>query len=392
MSVNDLSYQQIATILNDINKAVTGNEAAIAPKNTSEFVSVGTTLIQGGIDPLKTGVTQVLSNSIFSVRPYYRKFGELMTTRQRFGAITRKLVPIDREAEDDIRYELEDGQSVDHYKVSIFRVLMTNFYGECVYKRRDTTYTRQLLNAFRGPDELGEFFMMKEQNMRDLIEQDHESTARMTVANFIAGKYAADNGVIHLLTEYNAHTGQSLDDVTVYHPDNFKPFCDWLFTRIDVLAGKMSERSKLYQIEVENKPVNHHTQGENLNIYLYRPLKTEIEKRVLSNTYHDNYLKYAKNEAVNFWQNIADGQEDKILVTPSYLDTTGQIIQSQTEVAVDKIVGVMFDRDAMGFTIFDQRAINTPVNADGDFYNTVYHYTERYWNDFTEKGIVLLLD
>ena len=392
MSVNDMQFQDIAAILNDINKAVTGNEQSIAPKNTKEFVSVATTLVQGGLDPLRYGVTQVLSDTIFSIRPYYRKFGDLQTTRQRFGMITRKLVPIDRDVEKDIRYELENGQSIDHYKINMLKVLMTHFYGAAVYKRRDTTTTDQLLNAFRNETELAEFFAMKESNIRDMIEQDHESTARMTVANFIGGKVASDNGVVHLLQEYAAHTGVTLTDVTVYHPDNFKPFCDWLFTKVDTIAGKMSERSGLYQVQVENKPVNHHTQGLDLNIYLYRPLKTEIEKRVLSNTYHDNYLKFAKNEAVNFWQNISDGEEMKISVQPSYMGTNGNIIESDTTISADKVVGVMFDRDAMGYTMFNTKAINTPVNADGDYYNTVYHYTDRYWNDFTEKGVVLLLD
>ena len=34
----------------------------------------------------------------------------------------------------------------------------------------------------------------------------------------------------------------------------------------------------------------------------------------------------------------------------------------------------------------------TPYNAAGKYWNTFFHFTERYWNDFTENGIVLLLD
>lgn len=392
MSVNDLNYEQIAAILNDINKAVTGNEQSIAPKNTKQFVSVATTLVKSGLDPLRTAVSLVLSDTIFSIRPYESKFKNLRVTRQRFGAITRKLTPIDREAEEDTRYVLQDGGTVDHYKISQFHVLMTNFYGQAVYKRRDTTFTDQLLGAFKGPDQLGEFFSMKESNMRNLIEQDHESTARMTVANFAAGKYASNNGVIHCLTEYNAHTGLSLDDQTVYQPDNFRGFSEWLFSRIDQLSKKLTERSGLYQIQVTGKEVNRHTPLRDQRVYLYNPIKTEIEKRVTSGVYNESYLRWADNEGVNFWQNIAEGEEQKISVQPSYMNSSGNIVESATTVAFDKLIGVITDRDAMGYTVFNQKAINTPVNADGDYYNTVYHFTERYWNDFTEKGIILLMD
>ena len=214
----------------------------------------------------------------------------------------------------------------------------------------------------------------------------------MAVANFAAGKYAMDNGVVHLLTEYNAHTGQSLDDVTVYHPDNFKPFCDWLYGRIDELFGLMSERSGLFQIQVDDKPVNRHTQKKECYIYLYRPLKTEIEKRVLSNTYNDTYLKFAKNEAVNFWQNIAEGQRDKISVKPSYMDTNGNIVESESVINVSKVIGIMHDREAIGYNLYDVETLTTAVNVKGRYWNTAYHYSARYFNDFTEKGILLLLD
>lgn len=390
MSVNTMSFEQVAAVLNEINASVTGREAQIAPKNTAEFISVATTTLQAGYDPVMGAISQMVTKTIFSSRPYERSFKELERSVQEYGAITRKLQMIDREAVRSAAYELVDGESIDPFKVNLPKTLQTNFYGFQTYQRDDSTTISQLDSAFTSPQQLGEFMAMKIQHISNQIEQDHESLARMTVANFIGGKYAADNGVIHCLTEYNQETGQSLTDVTVYAPENFPHFCEWLFAKVQILSKRMKERTVEYQIQITDKPITRHTPQRDQHIYLYEPLKINIEKRVLTNAYHDNYLKFADNEGVTFWQNFLDPM--KIDVKPSYLQADGSIAESQDAILVDKVIGVMFDRDALGYTVHDYKAFNSPLNQKGLYYNTTYTFTDRYWNDFTEKGIILLMD
>lgn len=389
MSVNTMSVEQVFDVVNEMQEQVTGQKS-IAPVNTSEFVSVANTLLQIGYDPILNSINQMISRTIFSIRPYYRKFADLQVSNQKFGAHTRKLQMIDRPFENNLEWDLTDGESIDHYKINKPKVLQTNFYGMATYCKRDTTFRDQLDNAFTGPEQLGEFLSMKYQNVLDQIEQAHEDTARATIANFIAGKIAADNGVIHCLTEYNEHTGQSLTDITVYAPENFKPFIEWLYARVEQLSEQMTERSGLFQIQINGSEINRHTPRADQRIYMYSPLKAEIDKRVLTNEFHDNYLKLAKNESVNFWQSILDTM--KVEVTPVYLGTDGNLVTAAEAVSQDKIIGVMFDRDAMGYTVVNQWNATTPLNIDGGYWNTSWHFTERYWNDFNEKGIVLVLD
>ena len=170
MSVNTMSFEQVAAILNDINKGVTGREEQIAPKNTAEFVSVATSVLQAGYDPVMGSISQMVTKTIFSIRPYERHYKELERTRQEWGAITRKLQMIDREAVRSAAYELVDGESIDPFKVNLPKTLQTNFYGFETYQRDDTTTLQQLDNAFMGPEQLGEFMAMKIQNISDQIE------------------------------------------------------------------------------------------------------------------------------------------------------------------------------------------------------------------------------
>ena len=296
--VNTMSFEDASSILNNIRTQVTG-ESAIAITDNAKFVSVATTLLQAGYDPVLNAITQMVTRTIFSIRPYNRKFGGIKMDSEQWGAIVRKLSIADKDFDQDVRFDLTDGASVDMYKVNKPNVLQTNFYGQKVFEKNYTIFRDQLDSAFSGAAEFGRFMSMVVQNVSDMIEQAHESIARMTIANFIGGKVAASNGVIHLLTEYNAATGQSLTIVTLFDPANFCGFIKWMYARVASLTALMTERSQEFQINVTGKEINRHTPYEYQKVYLYNPLLQEMNARVLADTVHEDFLEYADVEPVN---------------------------------------------------------------------------------------------
>lgn len=308
---------------------------------------------------------------------------------QRWGAITRKLQVVDKDFEDSAEFNLVDGQSVDMYKINKPEILQTNFYGANIFQKSVTIFRDQLNNAFRGPDEFGEFMSMVSQNTSDMIEQNYESMARMTLANFIGGKMAANNGIIHLLTEYNRATGQSLDAQTVMQPANYPAFMQWVYGRVAQLTSMMTERSQKFQINITGKEINRHTPYADQMVYINSQALNEITARVLADTYHDNFLTFAETEGVNYWQAIDNPYS--LSVTPNVLQADGTIA-TEDPVTTDKLFGVIFDRDALGLTVINDVAATSPLNARGLYWNQWYSWTIRWFNDFTEKGIVLLLD
>lgn len=390
MSVNTMNFEQASAVLNEIRKQVTG-ESPIAIENASDFVSVATTLLNVGYDPVLNAITQMISRTIFSIRPYNRKFGGLKVDSEQWGSIVRKLSIADKDWENDVRFELVDGQSVDMYQVNKPEILQTNFYGQNVFQKSVTIFRDQLDNAFRSPDEFGRFISMVTQNISDMIEQAHEGIARMTLANFIGGKVAADNGIVHALTEYNTEIGAvtPLTDQTVFDPANFPNFVKWLYARITTLSGLMTERSQEFQINVTGKEINRHTPYDMQKIYIYTPYLNEMKARVLADTFNDSFLSLTDVEGVNYWQSIETPNEIK--VKPSYMDTDGSIITG-ADTTVSNLIGVIFDRDAVGYTTVHNWTATTPFNASGGYWNNYYHFTERWYNDFTEKGIIIQLD
>lgn len=392
MAVNNLDFNQLATVLNQIVKQATGQQTMI-PTNTSEFVSVGNTALLAGYDKLATGISQVLQRTIFSIRPYYRKFAGLEADSRRWGAITRKLSIVDKDFEDATRFELVDGQEPPSmFSVRKPLVLQENFYGANIFDKAVSVYRDQLDQAFTGADQFGEFLAMVMGNISDMREQAYENMSRATIANLIGGVIASNNAnqVVHLLTEYNTQTGLNLTATTVYQPANFPAFMKWVFARVAEISARLTERTTIYHTNVTGKVVARHTPYDRQKVYMYAPARYQMDARVIADTFHDSYLRYADTETVNFWQSI--DTPDSINVKASYLNADGTIATMESADEIENIFGVIFDEDAAGVQFFNEWAAPTPFDARNGFYNDWYHWTIRFWNSFTENTVVLLMD
>ncbi len=71
-SVNTMDFMQASTLLNALRKQATG-QTALAPADETEFISVATTLLQMGVDPIMSAISQLVGRTIFSIRPYTAK-------------------------------------------------------------------------------------------------------------------------------------------------------------------------------------------------------------------------------------------------------------------------------------------------------------------------------
>lgn len=404
MSVNTMTFQQIATVLNSIVHQATGQNV-ITPTNTAEFVSVANTALSLGNDVIMNAISSVLSRTIFSIRPYYAKFVGLEKDLPRWGAYMRKLSIADSDWADDDAYKYPvtydstetpptgDGGMVDQWKIKKPNVLQTNFYGASVFADHVTIFENQLESAFRSPEELGSFISLIMTNLSNRIEMSRDAVARGLVANMIGALLTENdsNRVVHLLTEYNTQTGLEtpLTPQSVYAPDNFPSFMKWVYSRVAQISDLMTENSLMFQTVISGKPVLRHTPMQNQKIYLFSPARHQMDARVLADTYHDNYLKYADVESVNYWQSIRT--PDSINISPAYTSAAGAVVNGDA-VSKSGIFGLMFDEDAMGYAMLDRRMVPTPVNASGLYRNIFVHAKQKVFMDNTEKAVVLLLD
>lgn len=391
-SVNELNFNQVSTLLTSIVKQATG-QSVLTPTNTSDFVSVATTALKNGTDPVMSAITQMVSRTIFSIRPYSEKFKGLRVSSERWGNIVRKLNIADGAYIDDTSFALpEDGQSVDMYKLRRPNILQTNFYGANVFSIERSYFREQLECAFMGPEELASFYSMVTGNIMDMIETAHENLKRATLSNLIGGIVSGggDEQKVHLLTEYNAKTGGKYTAATIMAPDVYPDFMKFVYARIATVSALLTERLQLHHINVTGKAITRHTPYENQRLYMYAPIMYDSTARVIADTYHDTFLRYADHETVNFWQAV--DTPDTINVTPSYLKADGTITTPSNAVSVPKVFALLCDEESCGMTVCNEWSATSPLNISGGYYNVAWHFTDRFWNDFTENAVVFTMD
>ena len=115
-----------------------------------------------------------------------------------------------------------------------------------------------------------------------------------------------------------------------------------------------------------------------------------MEAGVLADVYHDNYLRMADTAILNFWQSIL--APDYIDVEPVYMKTDGTLETAGTAVNQGDVFGIICDVEAAGYTISNQRTTSAAYNGKGEYQNFWMKWTDRWWNDYTENALVLLMD
>lgn len=404
MSVNSLNFEQVSTVLTSIVEQAT-NQSILTPTDTGSFVSVAQVALRADRDSVMQAISNVLARTIFSIRPYEARFKGLDMDTFRWGGMMRKLSIADSDWDDDEAYDYPifydanqtppdgEGLSIDRWKIKKPNILQTNFYGQSVYADHMTITEDQLETAFTGPDQFGSFLSLLMTNLSNRLEMSNEALRRGLVCNAIGALYEENNSerVIHLLSEYNTLTGitPALTSQTVYDPANFPAFCKWVYSRVAEITDLFTANSTMFQTVITGKPILRHTPYVAQKVYLFAPFQRQMEARVLADTYHDNYLKYADVETVPFWQSIS--ARDSVKVTPSYVDTSGALVTSTAQ-TVEPVFGLIFDQDAMGMTITDRRVLSTPLNESGLYRNIWVHGKQRIVFDNTEKCALLLLD
>lgn len=396
MAVNDLTFEQSATFLNDLVEQATGQKPTIEVTDTGTFTTVATTLLKTGHDPVLSALSQVLGRTIFSVRPYTQKFKGIDVDAERWAAHVRKVNFVSSQLEDDERLKalgdppepLKDGASVDMYKIKKPKVVQTNFYGQTQYQEHVTLFRDQLDTAFRNPEEFASFVSGVMQTVKDDLTQVRESEARSALINLATGHAWIDAPVvINVLQAYKDETGVSLTINNMYADGNYMPFIKWLYAFINTLTDRMAERTTKYHKNIDGMSIRRHTPADRMKAYMFNGVLNKIDSAVLSSVFNEEKLKMIDFESVAFWQNIDDPM--KMTAKPVAMKGDGSLEHKNNAQTINIVLGMLFDEEAVGITTKSTWMDRTPFNAAGGYSNLYWHHTQCVWNDFTENCVVL---
>lgn len=385
-----MGFTQAATLMNSIVSQATG-KTSITATRLEGFISQAQTALRTGFDPLMNAISQTLSKTLFSVRPYNAKFLGLQRDSVQWGNHVRKINFSSEDVENIDKYDLTNGESVDMQKYKKPNVLQTNFYSVDTYQDHYSIPDDQVKLALSGPDELMRFVSGITTEVTNKLEQFRENFSRATLINLIAA--TANKGrVRHLLTEYATlmgivDTNQDPDtsEILTTYIDGFTK---WLFAELKVLSERFTYRSLEYHTNIDDHPLYRHTPKELQRLYIYSPFLAQVDARVLSAVFNPGYLNLGQREEVAYWQSIKT--PDTINVIPSQIYGNGTY--SDGDAFNKPVLGILMDWEAAGVTQKSQYMAPAPHNVRGRYTTFWYSIEMRGWNDMTENAVALVLD
>ena len=389
-----MSFQDSAAVLNSLVQQATG-QASQAPVDLSQYISVGQKLLRTGYDPLNIGLSQMVSRTIFAYRPYDGALGSLDRDSNEWGAITRKVSAINQPVEASTVYALTDGDhDPDMFDVRKPKLYQTNFYGFDVWTDHVSVTRQQLKNAVQNPGDMGRLIDLILGTKANEMEMSRVAFRRATIANMIGAINAMNNTnqIRHLLTEYNAASGQSLTKQQLRQGSNYPDFIRWAYSQIARVSDMLTEASGAYHLNPTEGTILRHTPKDMQRLYIYSGALHEVDAQVLSVTFNADKVSNklpAVTERLNFFQSL--GAPDSVNVTPAYIGADGNVVAATAQEVTD-IFALLADRDAMGVNFYDQSVDVSPYEAAGKYYNYWYHDAHRYYNDVTENAVLFLLD
>lgn len=401
---NHIDCKDVYALMNEIVSQATAR-TDIAVVDTSSFVSVGETLIRTSAEQTLNAISTVLAKTVFSVRPYKGKLQSLRSSNERWGAMVRKVVNLYDEAEaSQDRYtdlynastnpQLDDGNSIDMYKIRKPKVLQLNFYGTMVLQKHITRFRDQLSEAFKSESEFVSFIDSVMVEFNNEIEMLNEAKTRTLLVNFIAGsiKMNVPGTVVNLVTGFNAEYGTSYTRQQLLST-YLTEFMQYVASTIKTYSARMTENTTKYHANLTGmSSIMRHTPKEKQKMIMYEPIFIKEKASVYSEIFNPQYLDIGDFEGVTYWQSNTEGKETQIKCKPNILDVaTGQSATSGTNVTNDYILGVLFDTDALGVCPQFQYASTTPFNSAGGYYNMFYHWRFNTWCDYTENHIIFTL-
>lgn len=400
---NTLVPSDVYAIVNAAAHEMYGADATLQAQDTTTFVSIGEKMLRTGYTNTLNALSTVIARTIVAVRPYRGKFEIIARIPEEWGGITRKISFYAGKFEAETMWNtdltpanLVDGASIDHYKITKQYPLEMNFCGLKVIKKRDTTFADQLKQAFHSESEFSDFYSAKMVAIANDIALGYEAENRLQILNAIGSTYntGGTRQVVDLTAAYNAKFNPSpalttTDLLTTY----LKEFCEFFVAQIKGDMALMSEYNSLFHIYPARNDdggnaltLLRHTPAEMRRLILFQPLFRDAEARVFPSLFDPGFLRMEDYEGVEYWQNpnVPMG----VSITPNQLNTGTGASEDGNPVALDHVVGLLFDRDAIATSLRLEKTITTPINADGDYFNTVYHWAFQFKEDPTENMVL----
>lgn len=382
-----MEVKQIYEFVNETVKEVLGDEALVQ-EDLSNIVDIGNAVFDGNaFDKYVRSLVNHIGRVIFVNRKYNGSAPSVLMDGWEYGSILQKISSEMPEAEENESWELIDGAS---YDPNIFRkpVAEQKFFNKKTTFEIDRSITeKQVKQSFSSAEQLNGFISMLYNEVDKAMTVMTDNLIMRTINNFTgetlhnafpAGTYTGTHiRAVNLLAEYNTQYGTQLTkDKCMVDP----AFIRFAAYRMGLYKDRLARISTLFNVGGAQR----FTPNDMLHFVTLSDFNTAANIFLQSDVYHNDYVRLPKSETVPFWQGSGTDYSFSNVSAINVKTTSGDTV------SIDGVLGVMFDRDALGVANFERR-ITTNYNPKAEFTNYFYKQDAQYFNDLNENFVVFFV-
>ena len=397
-----MEVKQIYQLINSVSGEVLGRTDIVAEDLTG-IVDLGTEVFnQNAVDNYVKSLVNHIGKVIFVNRPYVGKVPSVLMDAWEFGSVLEKISADVPEAEENDSWNLTDGTSYDQDVFHKPTVSAKFFNSKVTFEVPVSITERQVKESFSNAAQLNGFISMIYAAVEKSMTIKADALIMRTINNMIAETVLADStafgataagdmtGVnlstastarcVNLLKLYNDKTGAEtpLTAAKAITDPDFIRFASYV---MGTYADRLQSISTVFNVGGKER----FTPKDMLHVVLLSDFAKAAQTYLYSDTFNRGDVLLPQAETVPFWQ--GSGKNYKF-------DNTGHITVKEStgkSVEISGVLGVMFDRDALGVCNLDRR-VTTNYNAKAEFFNNYYKFDAGYFNDTNENFVVFFIE
>jgi hypothetical protein len=392
-----MKVTQLHTLINAVTQEVLG-DTAIIQEDLSNVVDIGKSIIDSdNVDNYVKKLVNHIGKVVFVNRLYTGGVPSVLMDSWEYGSILEKISADLPEATVNESWNLKDGENYSpdtFYKPSV----SAKFFNSKVTFEIPMSFTEiQVKESFSSKEQLNGFISMLTTSIENAMTVKLDALIMRTINNMTAETLVAEFGVagvgendpttmgdittgvkaVNLLSLYNDTLSTAIaasDAIT--NPD----FIRFATYQIGMYSDRMAKISTLFNVEKAER----FTPKDLQHIVLLSDFAKASEVFLKSNTDNAELVALPKHETVPYWQGSGTGY--------SFDDVSAINVKtaSKVEVSASGILGVIFDRDALGVSNLDRR-VTTNYNPRAEFYTNFYKFDAGYYNDLSENFVVFFV-
>lgn len=387
-----MKIEQIHSFVNVASEEALGR-GDVVKEDLSNIVDVGEELFNANaVDKYVRSLVNHIGKVIFVNRVYGGSAPSVMMDGWEYGSVLQKVSAGLPEARVNETWELRDGQSYDPHIFHAPKNVTSKFFNKYVTFEIDMSFTeRQVKMSFSNVAQLNGFISMLYTNVENSMTVKLDELIRRTINNMIGetiyDEYqgtaiTAKSGAkaINLLHLYNTTINAGNTALTAAKSITTPEFIRFAAYIIKLTHDRMRTMSTVFNVGAQPR----FTPTDLGHIVMLSEFASAADVYLQSDTFHNELTKLPTAEVVTYWQGSGN---DFSFNETSKIDIR---TASGNDVEVTGILGVMFDRWALGVTNVDRRT-TSQYTPNAEFFTNFYKYEAGYFNDLNENFVVFFV-